>query len=57
MDGLKVLQEAIKIVFPKVNIQCCIVHQIRNFLKYIGSKDTKIFMRDLKEVYKAQTKQ
>lgn len=53
MDGLKGLPDAIKAVFPKVNIQCCIIHQIRNSLKYIASKDTKTFIKDLKEVYKA----
>ena len=55
MDGLKGLPQAIKTVFPEVNIQTCIVHQIRNSIKYIASKDKKEFMRDLKEVYKATT--
>ncbi len=39
MDGLKGLPQAIKTVFPSVNIQTCIVHQIRNSIKYIASKD------------------
>lgn len=55
MDGLKGLPQAIKTVFPEANIQTCIVHQIRNSIKYIASKDKKEFMRDLKEVYKATT--
>ena len=55
MDGLKGLPQAIKTVFPSVNIQTCIIHQIRNSMKYIASKDKKDFMRDLKEVYKAST--
>jgi transposase-like protein len=53
MDGLKGLPEAIKVVFPEVNIQTCIIHQIRNSIKYIASKDMKAFMKDLKAVYKA----
>lgn len=57
MDGLKGLPEAIKTVFPCVNIQTCIVHQIRNSFKYIASKDKKEFMKDLKCVYKATTEE
>lgn len=57
MDGLKGLPQAIQTVFPSVNIQTCIVHQIRNSIKYIASKDKKAFMRDLKEVYKASTEE
>lgn len=57
MDGLKGLPQAIKTVFPSVNIQTCIVHQIRNSIKYIASKDKKEFMKDLKEVYKATTEE
>ena len=57
MDGLKGLPQAIKTVFPTVDIQTCIVHQIRNSIKYISSKDKKAFMKDLKEVYKATTEE
>ena len=57
MDGLKGLPQAIKTVFPTVDIQTCIVHQIRNSIKYIASKDKKAFMKDLKEVYKATTEE
>lgn len=57
MDGLKGLPQAIKTVFPTVDIQTCIVHQIRNSIKYIASKDKKAFMKDLKEVYKAHTEE
>lgn len=53
MDGLKGLTEAIRAVFPDVNIQSCIIHQIRNTIKYVASKDSKAFIRDLKTVYKA----
>ena len=53
MDGLKGLPEAIKSVYPDVSIQTCIVHQIRNSLKYIASKDQREFMKDLKSVYRA----
>ena len=56
MDWLKGLPQAIKTVFSTVNIQTCIVHQIRNSIKYRASKDKKAFMKDLKEVYKANTR-
>ena len=57
MDGLKGLPQAIKTVFPSVNIQTCIIHQIRNLIKYVASKDKKEFMKDLREVYKASTEE
>ena len=57
MDGLKGLPQAIQTVFSSANIQTCIVHQIRNSIKYIASKDKKSFMKDLKEVYKAPTEE
>lgn len=53
VDGLPGLPDAIKTAFPEVNIQTCVVHQIRNSIKYIASKDQKDFMKDLKTVYKA----
>lgn len=57
MDGLKGLPDAIKTVFPDVSIQNCIIHQIRNSIKYVASKDKKEFMKDLKCVYKASTEE
>jgi len=56
-DNLKGFSEAILSVFPKTEIQTCIVHQIRNSLKYIASKNQKEFMKDLKFVYRADTKE
>ncbi|TAG84949.1 MAG: IS256 family transposase, partial [Bacteroidetes bacterium] len=53
IDNLKGFAEAIVTVFPKTEVQSCIVHQIRNSLKYIASKDQKEFIQDLKPVYKA----
>lgn len=55
IDGLKWFPEAIRTVFPKVEIQLCIIHQIRNSTKYVSWKDLKAFMADLKTVYKADT--
>lgn len=57
IDGLKVLPQAIQTVFPLANIQTWIVHEIRNSIKYIASKDKKLFMKDLKEVYKVPTEE
>jgi len=56
-DNLKGFTDAILSVFPKAQVQLCIVHQIRNSLKYIASKDQKEFMRDLKLVYRATSKE
>lgn len=56
VDGLRGFPEAIKTIFPLTEVQLCIVHQIRNSLKYIASKDQKEFMRDLKLVYQATNK-
>ena len=55
IDGLKGFPEAINTAFPHTEIQLCIVHQIRNSLKYIASKESKLFMKDLKLVYQADT--
>ena len=55
-DNLKGLSEAIATVFPKTEIQSCIVHQIRSTFKYIASNDQKQFMKELKKVYQAPTK-
>lgn len=56
IDGLKGFPEAITTIFPKAEIQLCIIHQVRNSLKYVASKDQKAFMKDLKKVYQAATK-
>jgi transposase-like protein len=56
VDGLKGFSDAINSIFPKTVVQRCIIHQIRYSMKYVGSKYRKEFMADLKEVYKAPTK-
>ena len=55
-DNLKGLSKALENVYPKTEIQKCIVHQIRNSLKFIPSKHTKEFLKNLKTVCKANTK-
>ena len=55
IDNLNGFPAAINTVFPQTEIQTCIVHQIRNSLKYVASKDQKTFMKDLKPVYQADT--
>lgn len=55
IDGLKGFPEAIETIFPNTEIQHCIIHQIRNSMKYVASKNQKAFMDDLKCVYKAAT--
>ena len=56
VDGLAGFPEAISASFPKAEVQLCVVHQIRNSIKYVASKDQKPFLADLKTVYKAGTK-
>ena len=55
VDGLKGFPEAIAAVFPDTEVQHCVIHQIRNSLRYVGSKHHKAFMADLKPVYRAAT--
>lgn len=55
-DNLKGFAEAILSIFPTTEVQSCIIHQVRNSLKYIASKDKKSFMQDLKMVYQAANK-
>jgi putative transposase len=57
VDGLTGFPDAIQSAFPKTEIQLCIIHQIRNSLKYIASKNQKEFMVDLKKVYQASSKE
>ena len=57
VDGLKGFPEAINSIFPQTEVQLCIVHQIRNSLRYVASKNQKAFMADLKKVYKAVSKE
>ena len=54
-DNLPGFSQAIEAVYPKAEIQKCIIHQIRNSTKYVSYKDIKELMKDLKAVYKAPT--
>ena len=56
VDGLKGFPDAIASVFPQTTVQLCIIHQIRNSVRYMASKNQKEFMRDLKLVYQAVNK-
>lgn len=56
IDGLKGFPEAINTAFPQTEVQLCVVHQIRNSLKNVASKNQKEFIVDLKTVYQASSK-
>ena len=56
-DGLSGIKEAIATAFPKTEYQRCIVHQVRNTLKYVPDKDRKAFATDLKTIYHAPTEE
>lgn len=57
MDGLSGFKQAVLAVFPNTLIQRCVIHQIRNSLKYVTWTDRKPFMADLKKVYQAPTRE
>lgn len=57
IDNLQGFADAIESIFPKTEVQLCVVHQIRNSHKYLSYKDVKSFMKDLQGVYKATTKE
>ena len=57
VDGLKGFPEAINAIFPNTEVQLCIVHQIRNSIRYVASKNQKEFMKDLKIIYQAISKE
>ena len=57
VDGLNGFSEAIGAIFPKTQVQRCVIHQIRSSLKYVSWKDHKAFVADLKRVYKAAARE
>jgi putative transposase len=57
IDNLGGFEEAIGSIFPKTEVQSCIVHQIRNTIKYVASKDVKAVIADLKLIYRAVSKE
>ena len=56
-DGLTGIKEAITAAYPKTEYQRCIVHQVRNTIKYVSDKDRKPFCADLKTIYQAPTEE
>ena len=57
VDGLKGFPDAINAVFPQTNVQLCIVHMVRNSLKYVSWKDYKAVTSDLKLIYRSSTEE
>jgi transposase-like protein len=53
IDNLKGFAEAIESIFPNTDVQLCLVHQMRNSMKYLAYKDLKACVKDLKQIYKA----
>ena len=53
VDGLTGFPDAINAIFPETEVQLCVVHQTRNSVRYVASKHQKMFMVDLKRVYRA----
>jgi len=57
VDGLKGFPDAIEAIFPKTEVQLCIVHMVRNSLRFVSWKDRKNVAADLKAVYRAVTEE
>ncbi len=57
VDGLSGFPEAIEVVYPQARVQLCIVHQVRNSLKYVSWKDYKAVTADLKSIYRSATEE
>lgn len=57
MDNLNGFADAVQSIFPNTEVQLCVVHQVRNSIKYLSYKDVKPFLKDLKQVYQATTKE
>ena len=57
VDGLKGFEEAINAVFPQTTVQLCIVHMVRNSLKFVPWKDKKAVAADLKKIYSAPSEE
>ena len=57
IDNLGGFEEAIGSIFPRTEVQSCIVHQLRNTMKYVASKDSKEVMGDVKLIYRAVNKE
>lgn len=57
IDNLGGFEEAIVGIFPKTEVQSCIVHQMRNTIKYVASKDTKAVVKDAQLIYRASSKE
>lgn len=56
-DGLTGIKESIAVAYPQTEYQRCIVHQVRNTLKYVADKDKKAFAADLKTIYHAPSEE
>jgi len=57
IDGLTGFKDAIQAVFPRTQIQRCIIHQVRQSLTYVSWKDRKAFVADLRTIYQAPTRE
>jgi putative transposase len=57
VDGLTGFPEAVEVVYPKARVQLCIVHMVRNSLRYVSWKDYRTVAADLKNIYRSSTEQ
>jgi len=57
VDGLTGFNDAIRSVYPEADIQRCIVHQVRNAMRYVSYKDLKVYTAEMKKIYQASTEE
>ena len=57
VDGLSGFPEAVEVVYPKAKVQLCIIHQVRNSLRYVSWKDYKAVTADLRSIYRSATEE
>lgn len=55
IDNLKGFADAVETIFPETEVQLCVIHQLRNSMKYVSWKDYRTLIQDLKTIYKAST--
>jgi transposase-like protein len=57
IDNLKGFAEATEASFPQTDVQLCVIHQVRNTMRFVPYKDSKAVMKDMKQIYKAPNRE
>lgn len=57
IDNLKGFSQAVEAIFPRTDVQLCVIHQVRNTMRYVPYKESKAVMSDMKKIYKAPNRE